>query len=297
MGLEQRRESPLSEPLTDSSPHPVQRGYPGLTTKITRRGLLVSVLAGLAAVGYKETPARADDEGIVVVDGIPVEVSGIQAGGEPPLSPKPAGFKTEDGYAWDDGKSIIIGTPLIPADFDRVPDVPLKDIQTGQDRPALPLHTEMRSYLDLAGADRLVFTENPSLAQRYADREKGVYPHMVGRANPKTEPNAIFAYVAITMRPTDDPEHPNDIRVDYFLNPNYPTPPRGDMDAGGFLIPDAYESFRGNVATDLAQIAFTFRNTESDTRYRLPDYGFNPGEPVSNLSYNMGQTSLFEIVT
>ena len=284
MGQNKEVESPLGEPLTDSSPHPVKRGLSGSTPKthtLSRERLFsLAVGALVTALLYPRT-GRAESLG----------------GGEPPLSPEPAGFKTEDGYAWDDGKSIIIGTPLIPADFNRVPDVPLKDIQTGQDRPALPLHTEMRSYLDLAGADRLVFTENPSLAQRYADREKGVYPHMVGRANPKTEPNAIFAYVAITMRPTDDPEHPNDIRVDYFLNPNCPTPPRGDMDAGGFLIPDAYESFRGNVATDLAQIAFTFRNTEPDTRYRLPDYGFNPGEPVSNLSYNMGQTSLFEIVT
>ena len=66
MGLEQGGISPLSEVLKDSSLHPAGRGYPGLTTtttKSTRRSLLVSVLAGLAAVGY-------------------VEVSDVQAGEE-----------------------------------------------------------------------------------------------------------------------------------------------------------------------------------------------------------------------
>ena len=289
MGLEQRGESPLGEPLTDSSPHPVQRGYPGLTTKITRRGLLVSVLAGLAAVGYKETPARADDEGIVVVDGIPVEVSGIQAGGEPPLSPEPAGFKTEDGYAWDDGKRVVIPYPLAPVDFDRLIEGSLKDIQTGQPRDGKAQHTETRTYLDIAKADGLVFVEDPTLAERFMNREQGVYAVTIdNERDPWRNPKAVFMYSEIIIKPTDDPDHPNDIQVRFFKNPNCPTPAPTVDDT-----PEVYKDFYSTRASNLAQVAFIFPDAAPDTKFQPVGYAANT--PQSNLAYNLDRSLPFQI--
>ena len=124
--------------------------------------------------------------------------------------------------------------------------------------------------------------------------EPGVYAYTVDGSSARKNPDKIFAYSGVMIKPKDDSANPNDIRVDFLLT-DCPIPPNGEIVVDGVVIP-VYRKFYTGVTADLAQVALQFKDLPPNTRF-YNGSGYEAGTPVSNLAYNVGQSRFFEVAT
>ena len=199
-------------------------------------------------------------------------------------------------YLWPDGKSVRVEGNKVGIHFQKVIEEPLVDIYTGQPRPAFPLHQELRHYLDMTDASRLVIKNDPSLADRLGKRQPvGIIT--VNRVDPRQNPESIFVYSDLMMKPTDDPEHPNDIRFSLYFNENYQAG-SGTATIGDQIPQQVYSDFYGGLITGrLSQLTQVFKGADPDTRFvSFPDEG-GPDTPLWRLYSNLSKLQPFELLT